>query len=84
MPTRAPDFASALRTRRRDLRLSQADVAAALCVTVQTVSNWECGRVRPWKPDGILDKLVKWAQYRPIEIENKRAPRERQRVGDRI
>lgn len=41
-------FGEACRARRDALNLTQAELAARLDVTVQTVSNWECGRSVPW------------------------------------
>lgn len=41
-----PDKESPLKKRRDELGLTQRDVAIAINVSVQTVSNWETGRFK--------------------------------------
>ena len=41
-------FAHDIAQWRRDLHLTQAELAALLHVDKQSVSNWECGRNEPW------------------------------------
>jgi DNA-binding XRE family transcriptional regulator len=49
MPEDLPPQESALKRRREELGLTQRDVAAAVNVSVQTVSNWETGRYKDAK-----------------------------------
>lgn len=42
------DFPDHIRTLRRQLGFTQAELAAILECTTQSVSNWECGRCEPW------------------------------------
>jgi len=49
MPEHLPNQESALKRRREELGLTQRDVAAAVNVSVQTVSNWETGRYKEAK-----------------------------------
>ena len=42
-------FAPTILQWRRDLHLTQAELAALLRVDKQSVSNWECGRNEPWE-----------------------------------
>ncbi|TVQ14612.1 MAG: XRE family transcriptional regulator [Leptolyngbya sp. DLM2.Bin27] len=49
MPENLPPQESALKRRREELGLTQRDVAAAVNVSVQTVSNWETGRYKDAK-----------------------------------
>ncbi|MBW4489978.1 MAG: helix-turn-helix transcriptional regulator [Trichocoleus desertorum ATA4-8-CV12] len=46
---RATEQESPLKQRREELRLTQRDVAVAIDVSVQTVSNWETGRYKEAK-----------------------------------
>ncbi len=41
-------FSTTISQLRRELNLTQAELAAALGVDKQSVSNWECGRNAPW------------------------------------
>jgi DNA-binding transcriptional regulator YiaG len=41
-------FATTIATIRRELALTQVELAALLDVDKQSVSNWECGRNAPW------------------------------------
>jgi transcriptional regulator with XRE-family HTH domain len=41
-------WSTTLHDLRRQLRLTQAELAAMLDVDKQSVSNWECGRNEPW------------------------------------
>ncbi len=68
---------SPLKRRRDELGLTQRDVAVAIDVSVQTVSNWETGRfkeVRLTLPQvKALCRFLKWAiedlpdDFRPSE-----------------
>jgi len=49
MPEQPPPQESPLKRRREELGLTQRDVAAAVDVSVQTVSNWETGRYKEAK-----------------------------------
>ncbi|PSN19446.1 XRE family transcriptional regulator [filamentous cyanobacterium CCP5] len=49
MPEQSPSQESSLKRRREELGLTQRDVAAAVDVSVQTVSNWETGRYKEAK-----------------------------------
>lgn len=51
-------FASTIYDLRRELRLTQAELAALLRVDKQSVSNWECGRNAPW-PERQMEILLK-------------------------
>jgi DNA-binding transcriptional regulator YiaG len=44
-------FAEHIREARDRLQLTQADLAARLQVSTQTISNWERGRSVPWPDD---------------------------------
>jgi DNA-binding XRE family transcriptional regulator len=46
---RATEQESPLKQRREELGLTQRDVAVAIDVSVQTVSNWETGRYKEAK-----------------------------------
>ncbi|MEP0870408.1 helix-turn-helix transcriptional regulator [Trichocoleus desertorum AS-A10] len=46
---RATEQESPLKQRREELDLTQRDVAVAIDVSVQTVSNWETGRYKEAK-----------------------------------
>jgi transcriptional regulator with XRE-family HTH domain len=52
-------FQTIIATARRELNLTQAELAAALGVDKQSVSNWECGRNAPWPAhrERLLSKL---------------------------
>jgi len=52
-------FSTTIRQLRRDLDLTQAELAARLGVDKQSVSNWETGRNAPWPAhqEGILRQL---------------------------
>ena len=41
-------FSTTIQTLRRERNLTQAELASALGVDKQSVSNWECGRNAPW------------------------------------
>lgn len=62
LPVPAQD--SILRRRREELGLTQRDVAVAVDVSVQTVSNWETGRYKEAKltlPQvKALCRLLQW------------------------
>jgi len=47
-------FPDNLKATRELCRLTQAELAARLGCTMQTVSNWECGRTAPWEKQ-LLD-----------------------------
>jgi DNA-binding XRE family transcriptional regulator len=49
MPKQLPLQESPLKRRREELGLTQRDVAVAVDVSVQTVSNWETGRYKEAK-----------------------------------
>lgn len=49
-------FASTISQWRRELDLTQAELAALLKVDKQSVSNWECGRNEPW--DGTRTTVI--------------------------
>jgi putative transcriptional regulator len=49
MPEHPSSQESVLKRRREELGLTQRDVAAAVNVSVQTVSNWETGRYKEAK-----------------------------------
>ncbi|MEA5448848.1 helix-turn-helix transcriptional regulator [Leptolyngbya sp. CCNP1308] len=49
MPDYSPFQESALKRRREELGLTQRDLALAVNVSVQTVSNWETGRYKEAK-----------------------------------
>lgn len=54
-------FSSWIKTRRRELGLTQADLAARLDVDKQSVSNWECGRSAPWpKEEDRVRRALGW------------------------
>jgi DNA-binding transcriptional regulator YiaG len=64
--TEAQEHKSALVKLRRDRNLTQKQIADALGITVQTVSNWEVGRAEPKLTIrqfkallGVLQRLVK-------------------------
>lgn len=65
MPESSPTQESALKRRREELGLTQRDVAAAVDVSVQTVSNWETGRYKEAKltlPQvKALCRVLQWA-----------------------
>ena len=65
-------FPLQLASTRRRLGLTQVELAAALEVTAQTLSNWECGRSTPWQKQQlvILARLLDLCQG-----ETKPAPR---------
>lgn len=67
-------FGDHIRQARGILDLTQAELAHLLGAEKQSVSNWECGRGRPWhrREQEILSKLAAWTQRR------------REPVGDRI
>lgn len=56
---------SPLKRRREELGLSQREVASAINVSVQTISNWETGRYKEAKltlPQvKALCKIMRWA-----------------------
>lgn len=56
---------SALKRRREELGLTQRDVAVAVDISVQTVSNWETGRYKEAKltlPQvKALCRVLQWA-----------------------
>ena len=58
-------FADQIRAARLKLGFTQAELAARLTVTVQTVSNWECGRVTPWPRKQV--EILRTARERIIE-----------------
>jgi putative transcriptional regulator len=68
---------SPLKRRREELGLTQRDVAVAINVSVQTVSNWETGRfkeVRLSLPQvKALCRVLKWSiddlpdDFRPLD-----------------
>ena len=60
---------------RHALRLTQAELARALDVTPQTLSNWECGRTAPWPKQ--LD-AVRW---KLLQMDR---PSARERIIERI
>jgi transcriptional regulator with XRE-family HTH domain len=70
-------FAQQIRATRQMLQLTQVELAELLGHTAQTISNYECGRARPWARDEarILLKL--------LELSNGRRPR-LLRVNERI
>lgn len=49
MPEHSSSQESVLKRRREELGLTQRDVASAVNVSVQTVSNWETGRYKEAK-----------------------------------
>ncbi len=49
MPEQPPSQESPLKRRREELGLTQRDVAVAVDMSVQTVSNWETGRYKEAK-----------------------------------
>jgi transcriptional regulator with XRE-family HTH domain len=53
-------FSEQISSTRASLALTQAELARALDVDGQTVSNWECGRTVPWPKHrvDILGKLL--------------------------
>jgi DNA-binding transcriptional regulator YiaG len=65
---------SALVRMRRELGLTQKDVADALGVTVQTVSNWEVGRAEPKLTIRQFKKLLEVLQCSVNEIPNDLGP----------
>lgn len=50
-------FSDAFLQKRLALHLTQVEIAAALGVSSQTVSNWESGRTEPWRQATIFDRL---------------------------
>lgn len=72
-----PAKESPLKRRREELGLTQRDIAVAINVSVQTVSNWETGRfkeVRLSLPQvKALCRVLKWAlddlpdDFRPLD-----------------
>jgi transcriptional regulator with XRE-family HTH domain len=52
-----------LRARRRELELSQDDVATKLGVATNMISAWECKKNRP-----RLDLLVAWGQVLGLRL----------------
>jgi transcriptional regulator with XRE-family HTH domain len=60
-----PNQESALKRRREELGLTQRDIAVAVDISVQTVSNWETGRYREAKltlPQvKALCQILEWA-----------------------
>lgn len=46
-------FPDQIRAARHRLQLSQAELAVALAVDKQSVSNWECGRTTPWPREQV-------------------------------
>jgi transcriptional regulator with XRE-family HTH domain len=70
-------WSTTLHDLRRQLRLTQAELAAMLDVDKQSVSNWECGRNEPWpeRRAGILARLNGSASAQtPQKVENAPAP----------
>lgn len=77
--TEAPQPAkeSPLKRRREELGLTQREVAVAINVSVQTVSNWETGRFKEVKVTlpqvKALCRVLKWTiddlpdDFRPLE-----------------
>jgi putative transcriptional regulator len=68
---------SPLKKRREELGLTQRDVAVAINVSVQTVSNWETGRFKEVKVTlpqvKALCRVLKWSiedlpdDFRPLD-----------------
>ncbi|MBD0269238.1 MAG: helix-turn-helix transcriptional regulator [Cyanobacteria bacterium Co-bin8] len=65
MPEQSTEPASILKHRREELGLTQRDVATAVDISVQTVSNWETGRYKEAKltlPQvKALCRLLQWS-----------------------
>lgn len=63
-------FGKQLHTTRTALGMTQDDLALALDVDKQTVSNWECERTQPWpnKKVEVLTKLIELQRLRPNSI----------------
>lgn len=59
------EFGKQLKQRRKDLNLTQADVAEKLYVTRQTVSNWEVGKNYP-----DLNMLIKISDVYQVSIDS--------------
>lgn len=72
-----PAKESPLKRRREELGLTQRDVAVAINVSVQTVSNWETGRFKEVKVTlpqvKALCRVLKWTiedlpdDFRPLD-----------------
>jgi putative transcriptional regulator len=72
-----PAKESPLKRRREELGLTQRDVAVAINVSVQTVSNWETGRFKEVKVTlpqvKALCRVLKWSiddlpdDFRPLD-----------------
>lgn len=73
-------FPHTIRTARRALRLTQADLAAQIGVDKQSVSNWECGRSSPWPKEQARVLL----QLLELQHAAQGLPAEQERIVDRI
>lgn len=60
-------FGKQLHTTRTALGMTQDDLALALDVDKQTVSNWECERTQPWpnKKVEVLTRLIELQRVKP-------------------
>ena len=70
-------FGKRVLTARRQLGLTQAELAERLDESMQSVSNWECERTRPWPKRQVEILAAILSFYQP-------APTGRSRVCERI
>ena len=77
-------FAERVKQLRRQLGLTQTGLAALLGVRSQSVSNWEVGRVTPWRFEDILQSLERETQKTAVPAPSTGLRRERIRVSDFI
>ena len=67
-PKELKTYGDHLRKKRLDLNLSQPQVAKIICVTTDTITNWELNRVTPTISQ--IPKIISFLKYTPILNEN--------------
>ena len=75
-------FSTTIQSLRRELHLTQAELAATLGVDKQSVSNWECGRNAPWpaKQAGLISKLKAMQNGAPATVAPQNSTERRQGI----
>ena len=67
-PKELKTYGDHLRKKRLDLNLSQPQVAKIICVTTDTITNWDLNRVTPTISQ--IPKIISFLKYTPILNEN--------------
>lgn len=67
-PKELKTYGDHIRKKRLDLNLSQPQVAKIICVTTDTITNWELNRVTPTISQ--IPKIISFLGYSPILHQN--------------